>query len=590
MAPRFDHLRPGDPVSRMQHAETWNAVLDATRAVRNGGITGTPGLGTKGIGSLSLFVENTTGGNLPIASIGALGVESYTIDVPNFGQQPCYKLKAPTGADGEVIVVLKGPLAGYVTGNAANGTGNGIGQAIVLGHAVANISVSNVSHPYARAESGDTDRLHSSATVGFPILGEVNSTGNLTLGVLLDRTGEAADDGQWVRITGNIGNGSAYPAVEVTPHAGNLGWTDGPTVYALGGNNEDLEVGRRYHGTRASGTLGNLTLYRVVAFPEGDGEGGPAPSGGGDCAPFAGLSGNSCVFATISPGTGDCANITASETGMEYAGDGVWESPDPLPFGPVGNGTLYFTPGNAASMGQPRAWIDLSGLTFLTLAGCSEGELRFKGGRPFCGDDGDGPGTVPCPPDQFTVSFTCDCCDPDYDGPGWYCVDGEEGPECVELTECPPGNAIISGPHEDEEACNEECTDIITSACCPGVEMPETFYLHITEATGVYACLLGKTYAMDYVPASYDGHWAWRGTDPCGPLSGDCFSNVAVTDADFICIGGEWEITFASNNFFYPLIGDCEELTWTMDEGSICDGDSPDGDGSYMSFEINTTP
>lgn len=479
MSADFSHVSKGDSPAVMFHADTWNAVLDSARSHqgRLGGETGGSSIGSLSIPSLLIHVENCTGGNLSFMAPVRLDIESYTIDV-NFRSRPCYQAKKPTGDGCEVIAILAEPAVGYASGNAANGTGNGIARAWIVGHAIANISITDVSHRFAAAVANDTQRLHSNATFGFPILGEVNATGNLTLGVLLDRQGNSIQQ-SILRVTGNE-SGGTYPAIrEAIYHAGNLTYTLGnETVRARGVNGEPLANGTYYAEAQlATGTIGNEPLYLVIA-----GSGNSATGGGGqegDCGSLVGLSANSCLFTEYTGGTGCCANFTSSRVPMTHSG-GVWSGNASL-WG-LANATVYFTPGNAATWGNPAMWITGSlGTGYLTLNYCGDGSLTFSGGPPFCGNSGNGAGTAPCPPDYFNITADCRCCDPDYDTSGWYCVDdGDGGVACVEMDTCPATGEyiILSGPHADEETCEESC-----GSCYPCSCLGDGFEFQLTDSS-----------------------------------------------------------------------------------------------------------
>jgi hypothetical protein len=271
MGADFKHVGTGDPLAI--RADTWNALLDAAKLDRDtrGGLTG--GAGTLSLGdvspALTILVENQTGANLPFGGVVRLDIEAYTLDL-NFRSRPVYRARRPSGNATDILVAVAEPIYGNASGNVANGTGNGIGRAVLIGHAVANISVSNTTHRFANANANNANQWFSNATWGFPILGNISGTGNLTLGLFVGE--EPVAPSTWLRVTGDISNGT-YPAVVTTIAAGNQLYVDGSTTVRIrGGNNETLVIGERYLGcislgltNATSGNASNSTLYVVNA-------------------------------------------------------------------------------------------------------------------------------------------------------------------------------------------------------------------------------------------------------------------------------------------------------------------------------------
>ena len=259
--PDFSHVSKGD--NRSIRADTWNAVLDATRAHRgeaDGEYGPSPTGAPSGVPSLQIQILHTTGGNLTVGAPARLGVEAYTIDL-GFARSPIYEALKPTGGGSEVIVIAAEPILGYATGNEANGTGNGIGRAWVLGHAIGNVSVSNTSHRFAIAAANNTAHMISNANGGFPLLGEINATGNLTLGVLLDGRGN-------VTTTGGGGSNVALGTVYIPGNATANGTIYQQTLAANGSITNSTASPADYSYRVANYTFANDT--RLLRFPIGD--------------------------------------------------------------------------------------------------------------------------------------------------------------------------------------------------------------------------------------------------------------------------------------------------------------------------------
>lgn len=123
----------------------------------------------------------------------------------------------------------------------------------------------------------------------------------------------------------------------------------------------------------------------------------------------------------------------------------------------------------------------------------------------------------PCA-NTFLVKVEMWCCtDPNWTGPGWYCVNVGNGCESDAIKHCfyygePPCIAdlgICSGPYDSLDLCNDACdvgtgtgTDStpgtgtagdVTILCCPDNSLPSTLY---GTFTGGSSCLNGRTVSL----------------------------------------------------------------------------------------------
>jgi hypothetical protein len=205
--------------------------------------------------------------------------------------------------------------------------------------------------------------------------------------------------------------------------------------------------------------------------------------GGGDvlgCSAFASLEATSCLQLTVR-GTpaGRCVEVDPDQTILleDDDEDGVW------------TGTTQFVT-DTDSWDVSWEWPAgecCSKLTFdngtavsLRYMGCGNGKLVFIGyGTDLCGQPVD---TGPCVDNSFAVELECVLCpNPDYAGPGWYCVAvtgcaGERS--CQEFTSDPGISVILClGPYETESECAGNCIVDTIAPCVGGIEYPTTLYI-----------------------------------------------------------------------------------------------------------------
>lgn len=193
-------------------------------------------------------------------------------------------------------------------------------------------------------------------------------------------------------------------------------------------------------------------------------DGGTAVSGNlSSCGWVAGLTTTNCPVVLIEEVSGACDGVdTAQEINLTWdAGLARWQSgaTDWTGTGSGGSGRIAL----GLTSGVPYLLVD--GETTLYL-GCENGKLLFSGsGAVLCG------GTQTACGNFVLFSVSCDCCNPAYAGPGWYCVNLGTGclpTELLDEDKCAPGIPICSGPYNTEEEAMEVCSPVLLSAA-PGV-------------------------------------------------------------------------------------------------------------------------
>ena len=179
MADPLEKVRPGDGFAI--RADTWNAFIDAARAHRRNeaGAAGagrpTPDNPTPGC---TVYVRNDTGSTLPAWSTVKLGTP--VVDAATYpfrvSSEPVFPATEPDGADIPFAVTTQPIRDGK------------LGTAVVLGVAVADVSVSNSAHTHA-APANASLVLASGTSGPARIIWKESGTGTLKAVVLLDRTG-----------------------------------------------------------------------------------------------------------------------------------------------------------------------------------------------------------------------------------------------------------------------------------------------------------------------------------------------------------------------------------------------------------------
>jgi hypothetical protein len=172
-------VNPGDGF--VIRAATWNAFVDAARAHRKneagraGAGLPTPDPLTPGC---TVLVKNATGSTLPAWSTVKLG--SPVVDAATYpyrvSDQPVFPATTPDGSDIPFAVTEEPIRDGK------------LGRAVVLGVAVADVSVSDSGHGYA-APASSSLVLASGTSGPARIIWKESGTGTLKAVVLIDRTG-----------------------------------------------------------------------------------------------------------------------------------------------------------------------------------------------------------------------------------------------------------------------------------------------------------------------------------------------------------------------------------------------------------------
>jgi hypothetical protein len=172
-------VNPGDGF--VIRAATWNAFVDAARAHRKneagraGAGLPTPDPLTPGC---TVLVKNATGSTLPAWSTVKLG--SPVVDAATYpyrvSDQPVFPATTPDGSDIPFAVTEEPIRDGK------------LGRAVVLGVAVADVSVSDSGHTYA-APAASSLVLASGTSGPCRIIWKESGTGTLKAVVLIDRTG-----------------------------------------------------------------------------------------------------------------------------------------------------------------------------------------------------------------------------------------------------------------------------------------------------------------------------------------------------------------------------------------------------------------
>lgn len=252
-------------------------------------------------------------------------------------------------------------------------------------------------------------------------------------------------------------------------------------------------------GTKVVAWLSNSQDYYLFSLNGAGGDGG----GLGGCAALLGLETTACIVYTVQSASGKCSGVSTTQTGaMAWNGSG-WESADEF-VTPVLTGKLLYT----VVAGVPTLTLDGS-YTF-ALGGCSSGCLDFLGfGSDLCDDE---PADDDCGDNTFVVQLCCSpCVNPDYAGPGYYCVApspgndcGAGGLYCMNFASDPgPAVKLCSGPHASAPACAAVCLPPPPTGAelsCAGVfqTVPGRLYLTYSNGTNGAAALDGVSVPMDY--------------------------------------------------------------------------------------------
>jgi len=172
-------VNPGDGF--VIRADTWNAFIDAARAHRRNE-AGRAGAGLPTPDPLTpgcvVYVRNDTGSTLPAWSTVKIGTP--VVDAATYpfrvSREPVFPATTPDGADIPFAVTEEPIRDGK------------LGRAVVLGVAVADVSVSDSGHGYA-APAASSLVLASGTSGPARIIWKESGTGTLKAVVLIDRQG-----------------------------------------------------------------------------------------------------------------------------------------------------------------------------------------------------------------------------------------------------------------------------------------------------------------------------------------------------------------------------------------------------------------
>lgn len=162
---RFKRAKPGDPLTIP--AAAYNAFLDAAEDVRNQSSRpaatprrthGRPG---------TVLVRNDTGGALDVFAVLEIGdVLVSPDDAPTDARTRTAFAASTPGDEPGPLAITQEPLAA-----------GAIGRALVYGVTPVRLHVSDDTHTYAEAETGETARLASSPSAGARVLYKQSTDG-----------------------------------------------------------------------------------------------------------------------------------------------------------------------------------------------------------------------------------------------------------------------------------------------------------------------------------------------------------------------------------------------------------------------------
>jgi hypothetical protein len=191
-------VRPGQTIT----TNPLNALVDiANRSA----VDFTRGQATRSPGQLGLFVVNATGADLPAGAVAALDLATPTeladADAPAafIEDGPAILLAEPTGAEGEILVILAEAIPDA-----------GGGRAHLRGLTMARLNLTDVDHAYAEVDTDDPHLLKSaSSQTPQKIVWAPGTTGEGWALILLDgAAGGGSATLQVVQITSAVSAGT----------------------------------------------------------------------------------------------------------------------------------------------------------------------------------------------------------------------------------------------------------------------------------------------------------------------------------------------------------------------------------------------
>jgi hypothetical protein len=273
------------------------------------------------------------------------------------------------------------------------------------------------------------------------------------------------------------------------------------------------------------------------------------------CSPFASLEATSCLQLTVR-GTpaGRCEDIDPDQTILleDDDEDGVWTGTTQFVTDTDSWDVLYEWPAGACC---PQLTFDNGTAVSLRYMGCDNGKLVFIGyGTLLCAQNVD---ETPCADNSFAVELECvQCPNPDYAGPGWYCVavtgcTGERS--CIEYTSDPGAGVVLClGPYTTEEECGDNCIVDTVTLCGGAVTLPTVLfvrwpddYIYDGANSNYRFCVSGQPYYASYAGTlttlTYNvgtGYWE-------GPFTGECGNPGTYFELIPTCTGSVvtgWEL------------------------------------------------
>ncbi len=301
------------------------------------------------------------------------------------------------------------------------------------------------------------------------------------------------------------------------------------------------------------------------------------------CGGWAGLEQTQCLKLTIISTSGkcDCIDITQGPFyltnipgyGWCWTASEAFDACDIIgSTGPLLSGLFEFCLGVAYLPELSVGGVSLA----LDCCTCDPTTAYFRGGGDLLCDDDANFVENPCD-NTFLVKVEVWCCtDPNWTGPGWYCIDIGNGcgPEaikrCVFYGEppCLEDLGICSGPFDTDPECLDACSpgtgtgtgttspgtgtagDVIVD-CCPDKLLPPTLY---GTFTGGNPCLNGTTWAMTLTQTTGPGTRSsiWTALKVSNICTGICDNSVALTclvtlDGFGNVISAVWQASMATS-------------------------------------------